>query len=428
MTADALPTDAQAERVVADARAIASARAKRDAIAPADRWSAVAIGGGFAVACVVGVVTVGSIDTTTLAALGIICALHALASMVTFESAAGVATATQPVLVAALLLLPAGLVPASLLPTVVLVGLVLPRRSGDVPAHRMHVLLLELMTGWHCVGPTLVLAWADLDEVALRHAPIYLLALGAQFATDALVSVVRCSALGLPLRDLPRPLAWSATVDTLLAAIGLAGVLACDATLWSLLFVAAPVALIALIARDRTEHLEKAVVISQAFEAAASAARSDALTDLRNRRAWTEATARAALAFVADPVAHPVTVLMGDLDGLKAVNDALGHDAGDQLINAAADALRRAAPPGAIVARLGGDEFGILVVGEVADHQMLISRIRAAVAEQPTVRGFPLSLSLGVASCPPLRSVETALAAADEGVFVDKAARSAGRR
>jgi diguanylate cyclase (GGDEF)-like protein len=110
------------------------------------------------------------------------------------------------------------------------------------------------------------------------------------------------------------------------------------------------------------------------------------------------------------------------------VNDALGHDAGDQLINAAADALRRAAPPGAIVARLGGDEFGILLVGEVADHQTLLSRIRAAVAEQPTVRGFPLSLSLGVASCPPLPSVEAALAAADEAVFVDKAARSAGRR
>jgi hypothetical protein len=58
----------------------------------------------------------------------------------------------------------------------------------------------------------------------------------------------------------------------------------------------------------------------------------------------------------------------------------------------------------------------------------LIAHIRATLAEQPTVRGFPLSLSLGVASCPPLRSVEAALAAADEGVFVDKAARSAGRR
>jgi diguanylate cyclase (GGDEF)-like protein len=428
MSGDDLPRDTRAERVAAEARAVTSARAKRDDIAPADRWSAVAFGAGFVVACVVGVARVDSIDGTTLATLGIICVLHALASLVTFESAAGIATATQPILVAALLLLPAGLVFISVLPTVVLLGLVMPGRSAEPPARRGHLVLLELMTCWHCVGPALVLAWADLDGVALHHLPVYLLALGAQFATDALVSAVRCAVLGLPLRELPRPLAWSAAVDTLLAAIGLAAVLACDASLWSLPFVAAPVALLALVVRDRTEHLEKAVVISEAFEAAVSAARSDVLTDLRNRRAWSEATARAALAFAADPGATTVTVLMGDLDGLKAVNDALGHDAGDQLINAAADALRLAAPPGAIVARLGGDEFGILVVGEVVDHHELIAHIRATLAEQPTVRGFPLSLSLGVASCPPLRSVEAALAAADEGVFVDKAARSAGRR
>ena len=427
MTDDALAHHAHAERAVAQARAVATARAKRDDIAPADRWSAVALGGAFFVTCVIGAAGVHSIDHMTLITFALIGILHALASLVTFESVVGTATATQPVLVAAVLLLPVGLVPASLLPTVVLLGLVIPRRSGQT-VQRLHTLSLELMSCLHCIGPVLVLAWADLDEVALRHAPIYLLALVAQFAIDAVVALVRSWVLQLPLRALPAPLGWSAAVDTLLACIALAGVLACNASLWSLAFASAPVALLALVARDRSEHLEQAVVISEAFEAAVSAARSDVLTDLRNRRAWSEATARASIAAAADPVSNPVTVLMGDLDGLKAVNDALGHDAGDQLINAAAEAMRRAAPVGAVVARLGGDEFGILVVGECVDHEVLIARVRRAAAEQPTVGGFPVSLSLGAASCPPLPSVDAALAAADERVFLDKAARSAGRR
>lgn len=427
MTDDVLALEAQAERAVADARAIATARARRDDIAPADRWSAVALGASFAVACLVGLATLEPIDGSTLLALALVSVLHALASLVTFESAAGVATATQPVLVAALLVLPPGLVPVSLLPTVVLMGLVLPGRSAEPQANRTHLLSLELMSGWHCVGPALVLAWADLDGVSLRHAPIYLLALVAQFVVDAAVAAVRCGALGLSIRDLSRSLAWSASVDTLLAAIGLAGVLACNGSLWSILFVAAPVALLALVARDRSEHLEKAVVISEVFEAAVTAARRDVLTDLRNRRAWSEATAVAALAFADDPTANPVTVVMGDVDGLKTVNDLHGHDAGDRLIGAAADALRRAAPPGAVVARLGGDEFGILIVGSSVGHEALIERIRAAVAEQPMVHGLRLSLSLGAASCPPLRSVEAALAAADKGVFSDKAARYSAR-
>ncbi len=428
MTDDELPFEAQAERAVADARALASARARRDDSAPTDRWSAVALGAGFAVACIVGVASVDAVDGTTLVALALVCVLHALASLVTFESTAGVATATQPALVAGLLLLPPGLVPVSLLPTAVLMSLVLPGRTGESRANRQHLLWLELMSCWHCVGPALVLGWADVDGVALRHAPVYLLALAAQFAGDAAVAAVRGAALRLSPHDLSRSLAWSAAVDTLLATIALAGVVACNGSLWSILFCAAPVALLALVARDRSEHLEKAVVISEVFEAAVAAARSDAPTGLGNRRAWSEATTRAALAFADDPVAHPVTVLMGDLDGLKAVNDSFGHDAGDRLINAAADALRSAAPPDALVARLGGDEFGILVVGTPIDHEALIARVRAAVAEQPPVHGFALSMSLGAASCPPLPTLGAALVAADESVFADKAARSSGRR
>jgi diguanylate cyclase (GGDEF)-like protein len=54
------------------------------------------------------------------------------------------------------------------------------------------------------------------------------------------------------------------------------------------------------------------------------------------------------------------SVLYLDLDGFKVVNDSLGHDAGDDLLVAAAQRLRQCTPPTAVVARMGGDEFAIL--------------------------------------------------------------------
>ncbi|MCB2508734.1 GGDEF domain-containing protein, partial [Listeria monocytogenes] len=58
-------------------------------------------------------------------------------------------------------------------------------------------------------------------------------------------------------------------------------------------------------------------------------------------------------------------IVMCDVDGLKRVNDELGHDAGDDLLRAVADVLRRIseALPGATAARLGGDEFCVITSG-----------------------------------------------------------------
>jgi diguanylate cyclase (GGDEF)-like protein len=195
----------------------------------------------------------------------------------------------------------------------------------------------------------------------------------------------------------------------------------------ALAFACTPVALLAMVARDRAAHLEQSLTISAAYDQALNLATIDALTDLVNRRAWTEAVARAAIRHAAAPIDQPVTVLMADVDSLKNVNDSFGHDAGDELIRAAASVLRLAAPEGAIVARLGGDEFGILVTGR-CDADALADTVRLHAALHPTVRGCAVSLSIGTASCPPFDAVEDAVTEADLRMAGDKAVRRIERR
>ena len=84
----------------------------------------------------------------------------------------------------------------------------------------------------------------------------------------------------------------------------------------------------------------------------------DALTGLPNRALFRQRVEAALHA------GAPFGVLYVDLDRFKAVNDTLGHDAGDRLLLAVAAQMRAAAPPESLVARLGGDEFGIVVPGD----------------------------------------------------------------
>jgi diguanylate cyclase (GGDEF)-like protein/PAS domain S-box-containing protein len=85
----------------------------------------------------------------------------------------------------------------------------------------------------------------------------------------------------------------------------------------------------------------------------------DELTGLANRALFLDRMDHALR--VARPEVDPVVVLFVDLDDFKAVNDALGHAVGDQLLKTVADRIRRAAGTGDTAARLGGDEFAILL-------------------------------------------------------------------
>ncbi|KPQ32076.1 MAG: GGDEF domain [Phormidesmis priestleyi Ana] len=89
-------------------------------------------------------------------------------------------------------------------------------------------------------------------------------------------------------------------------------------------------------------------------------AQTDSMTGLFNRRAWDQLLAKEEAR--CRRYGHSSAVLIIDLDGLKHVNDTLGHKAGDEQIVRAATVLRYAVRDVDVVARLGGDEFAIMAV------------------------------------------------------------------
>jgi diguanylate cyclase (GGDEF)-like protein len=121
----------------------------------------------------------------------------------------------------------------------------------------------------------------------------------------------------------------------------------------------------------------------------------DPLTGLANRRAVDQRLEEAMAAHVADGV--PVSLVLADINRLKQVNDSFGHDAGDRLIVAVADAVSRASGLAAdsLAARIGGDEFCIVVRGAPGAVAVAVaSELCNVVDNQPMSTG----VSCGVAS------------------------------
>jgi diguanylate cyclase (GGDEF)-like protein len=108
-------------------------------------------------------------------------------------------------------------------------------------------------------------------------------------------------------------------------------------------------------------------------------AATDPLTGVRNQRAFQEDLAREA--HRADRAGSRVSLVIFDLDGLKALNDALGHQAGDEQLKALADALHAAARASDAVYRVGGDEFIALLPDTGAwDASVFAHRVQTALA------------------------------------------------
>ena len=146
----------------------------------------------------------------------------------------------------------------------------------------------------------------------------------------------------------------------------------------------------------------------------------DALTALYNRRYFVEAQSR-----LQSENHLPASIVIVDVDGLKSINDRLGHAAGDKLLQATAALLRTSFRSQDIIARIGGDEFAVLLP---ATNELVAAaaaeRVRYNVRVHNAARtGLWLSLSLGVATATNAEELTRAFREADERMYLDKASK-----
>ncbi|MGE5687229.1 MAG: GGDEF domain-containing protein [Gemmatimonadota bacterium] len=146
-------------------------------------------------------------------------------------------------------------------------------------------------------------------------------------------------------------------------------------------------------------------------------AKTDPLTGLANRRGFDEVMRQIAV--------REGALIYADYDGLKQLNDTLGHDAGDAAIIHLGRVIREQIRAGDTAARIGGEEFAVWLPRASLDLGMRIAeRIRIKLGTTPwdwNGRHWPLSASFGVAACPETnRSIENLPAQADAALYVAK--------
>ncbi len=171
---------------------------------------------------------------------------------------------------------------------------------------------------------------------------------------------------------------------------------------------------------DMTEALAQDIARRERVEAQlAYQATHDALTGLPNRQQLVEELDR--LMVESEDL---VSVLFVDLDGFKAVNDRLGHGAGDELLVRVGDRLRGVLRPNDFVARLGGDEFVVVLRGlGLLEAERMAERIVSAL-ELPFIVSndeAQISASIGVSSASDDRSTERLIKEADIAMYRAKA-------
>jgi diguanylate cyclase (GGDEF)-like protein len=146
----------------------------------------------------------------------------------------------------------------------------------------------------------------------------------------------------------------------------------------------------------------------------------DSLTELPNRNLFHDRLAQACANNLRYKI--PFGVLMMDLDQFKAVNDTLGHAAGDQVLQHAGKRLSAACRASDTVARLAGDEFTAICLGaDTPDAAMIVAEKMLTAMRVPMIvqeRALLLGISIGVAICPLHGTTpERLLAAADKSMY-----------
>jgi diguanylate cyclase (GGDEF)-like protein len=142
-------------------------------------------------------------------------------------------------------------------------------------------------------------------------------------------------------------------------------------------------------------------------------ANTDPLTGLSNRRGLS-------LYLDGDRRLNPMSILVLDIDGLKAINDAQGHDVGDKILVAVARAASGVLRGGDLLARTGGDEFlAVVADADESDARRVAARVTEAVS-RIKVQGARTSVSVGYACCGKNGDIERLRQQADEAMYEAK--------
>jgi diguanylate cyclase (GGDEF)-like protein len=167
-----------------------------------------------------------------------------------------------------------------------------------------------------------------------------------------------------------------------------------------------------------------AIENARRFKEARQLADLDALTGLHNRRYFHETLAREVAR--AQRYERKLALVVFDLDDFKAINDRIGHLAGDAVLAEAADRVREVVRSADVACRVGGDEFAVILPeSTLRDADQLYRRLEHAVSARPVAQVGRLHLSAGVTELRPDDNATTFFERADEALYQAKGAGKA---
>jgi diguanylate cyclase (GGDEF)-like protein len=176
-------------------------------------------------------------------------------------------------------------------------------------------------------------------------------------------------------------------------------------------------------AEDEIRELEElaqragpAIENARRFREARQLADLDALTGLHNRRYFHETLAREVAR--AHRYGRHLALVVFDLDDFKAINDRIGHLAGDSVLAETAERVKDVVRSADVACRVGGDEFAVLLPESVAsDADQLYHRLLGAVGSRPVGQAGRLSVSAGIAELRDEDDPTTFFERADEALY-----------